>query len=145
MVSSVKRADITQIAALENQMFSDAMSERILLDCVENDIFLAVHQQEKIVGYILCSTVLDEMEILRIAVDEDYRRRGYGRLLLLKVREIAQSRGISACFLEVRESNLSAQALYRSVGFSVCGHRSRFYRQPDEDAVLMQTTWSIDK
>jgi [ribosomal protein S18]-alanine N-acetyltransferase len=78
-------------------------------------------------------TAPDEAEILNLAVDPDYRRRGLARKLLA-----AAFRQPRTFFLEVRQSNTAAQSLYRSLGFTECGRRPGYYRNPDEDAVLMR-------
>jgi ribosomal-protein-alanine N-acetyltransferase len=82
---------------------------------------------------VIRQTAPDEAEILNIAVDPAHRRRGLARRLLA-----AALRQPRTFFLEVRESNAAAQALYRSLGFTACGHRPGYYRHPDEPAVLMR-------
>lgn len=71
-----------------------------------------------------------EAELLNLAVDPRLRRRGAGRALV----EVMEGRRV---WLEVRASNEAAIRFYRSLGFAVCGVRRRYYRDPDEDAVLM--------
>ncbi|MCL4842987.1 MAG: ribosomal protein S18-alanine N-acetyltransferase [Bryobacteraceae bacterium] len=82
---------------------------------------------------VIRQTAPDEAEILNLAVDPAHRRRGLARKLLA-----AAFRAPRTFFLEVRESNASAQALYRSLGFTECGRRPGYYRQPDEAAILMR-------
>lgn len=81
--------------------------------------------------------VLDEGAITNIAVLPDFRRRGLGRAIVSALKSEAQKRGICIVFLEVRESNGGAIALYLSEGFSECGKRKGFYRHPQEDAIQM--------
>lgn len=75
-----------------------------------------------------------EREILNIAVHPAYRRRGLGKKLM--ETELARSKG--AWFLEVRESNAAAIALYRSMGFEIAGRRPDYYRTPTEAAIVMR-------
>lgn len=82
---------------------------------------------------VIRQTAPDEAEILNIAVDPAHRRRGLARKLLASA-----FRSPRTFFLEVRQSNTSAQALYRSFGFTRCGRRPGYYRHPDEDAILMR-------
>ncbi|HAX40959.1 MAG TPA: ribosomal protein S18-alanine N-acetyltransferase [Bryobacteraceae bacterium] len=82
---------------------------------------------------VIRQTAPDEAEILNIAVDPAHRRRGLARRLLA-----AAFRQPRTFFLEVRQSNIAAQALYRSLGFHVCGRRPGYYRHPDEPAILMR-------
>lgn len=76
----------------------------------------------------------DEREILYIAVDPAYRRRGIARRLVENA--LATSQGV--CFLEVRESNLAAISLYESIGFQAVGLRENYYYDPTETAIVMR-------
>lgn len=75
----------------------------------------------------------DEFELLNMAVAVEVRRRGYGRALLMDVLD--RYRGV--WFLEVRASNVAAQALYEGLGFHRSGRRREYYRSPPEDAIEM--------
>src|SRR5437870_6612849 len=78
-----------------------------------------------------------EAEILDIAVAEKHRRHGHARFLLEKFLELARQHGIRDVFLEVRESNFPAIALYREFGFSTSGRRLNYYQHAKEAAVLL--------
>ena len=65
------------------------------------------------------------------------RRRGFGRLLLATLLRAARDAGCERAFLEVREGNAPARALYEGAGFRPCGRRKDYYRLPTEDAILM--------
>jgi ribosomal-protein-alanine acetyltransferase len=89
----------------------------------------------EVIGFIVARiTAPDEREILNIAVDPAHRRRGIGESLLRDL--LAPATG--EVFLEVRKSNLSAQRLYRSVGFRDAGFRPNYYEDPPEDALIMR-------
>ena len=141
MILQAQPEDIDAIAALEKQIFSDAMTAGLLSSSMDRNLFFVAKDGESVLGYFLGTYVLDEMEVLRIAVSPERRGQGYGRALLNVAKKAAVALGITRCFLEVRESNAVAIALYRSMGFTPCGRRVRFYRQPDEDAILMQAQW----
>jgi ribosomal-protein-alanine N-acetyltransferase len=79
--------------------------------------------------------VLDEAHVATLAVHPALRRRGLGRMILRRALEEAARGGAKLAYLEVRESNLAAQEMYREFGFEVTGRRSRYYMT--EDAVLM--------
>lgn len=79
-------------------------------------------------------TAPGESEILNLAVDPSYRRRGLATALMESVRR----RRAGQLFLEVRESNLAAQDLYRGLGFDVVGTRPRYYDNPVESAIVMR-------
>ncbi len=98
----------------------------------DEDYYLAYEGQE-LVGFLVVQTVLDEMEILQIAVRADFQRLGIASQLMAAVMDWEGD-----IFLEVRESNSAAQALYTRQHFTKIGKRKDYYRNPVEDAVLMK-------
>ncbi|WP_449452431.1 ribosomal protein S18-alanine N-acetyltransferase [Streptococcus suis] len=98
----------------------------------DEDYYLAYEGQE-LVGFLAIHTVLDEMEILQIAVRADFQRLGIASQLMAAVMDWEGD-----IFLEVRESNSAAQALYTRQHFTKIGKRKDYYRNPVEDAVLMK-------
>ncbi len=91
---------------------------------------------------VLCAScayrvMLDEAEILDVAVHPDWRRRGLGRFLLRLTLRRAALAGARTVRLEVRAGNLAALRLYGSLGFAREGMRRGYYREPVEDAVLL--------
>lgn len=101
----------------------------------EGKILLVAEADGVPVGYIGAYTVLGETDILTVAVDPAARRQGVGRRLLESLFE-ALSGQSSVIYLEVRESNAPARALYASLGFSEVGRRRGYYKRPAEDAIL---------
>ncbi|HEL1612830.1 TPA: ribosomal protein S18-alanine N-acetyltransferase [Streptococcus suis] len=98
----------------------------------DEDYYLAFEGQE-LVGFLAVQTVLDEMEILQIAVKTDFQRLGIASQLMAAVMDWEGD-----IFLEVRESNSAAQALYTRQHFTKIGKRKDYYRNPVEDAVMMK-------
>ncbi|NQP65855.1 ribosomal protein S18-alanine N-acetyltransferase [Streptococcus suis] len=98
----------------------------------DEDYYLAYEGQE-LVGFLAVQMVLDEMEILQIAVKADFQRLGIASQLMAAVMDWKGD-----IFLEVRESNSAAQALYTRQHFTKIGKRKDYYRNPVEDAVLMK-------
>jgi ribosomal-protein-alanine N-acetyltransferase len=92
-----------------------------------------------IIGYICVRTILDVTHIMKIGVLEKFRKRGVGsELLRLALRDIRHAgREIKAVTLEVRPSNKEAIRLYKKAGFRETGFRPLYYRDPDEDALIM--------
>jgi ribosomal-protein-alanine N-acetyltransferase len=90
-----------------------------------------------VIGYVGCWMVLEEGQINNIAVDPDWRRMGVARALIQALFAIGRAHGTRQYLLEVRQANHSAQALYRSLGFSEIGVRSAYYGDNDEDAIIM--------
>ncbi len=83
--------------------------------------------------------VLDESELLEIAVQPAMQGRGYGKALLAQAIALARRNGAVRMFLEVRESNARARKMYTSFGFEETGRRKNYYPTENgrEDAILM--------
>ncbi|MGI8620131.1 MAG: ribosomal protein S18-alanine N-acetyltransferase [Gemmatimonadaceae bacterium] len=92
----------------------------------------------RIAGYGVLIHALDEAELLNLAVSDESRRRGVGSALLIRLLDSARSRGVRTVYLEVRESNAAARALYGSHGFVEVGRRRAYYQRPVEDALILQ-------
>jgi len=88
-------------------------------------------------GFAVFRRVLDEAEILNLAVDPSVRRMGIGRELLIAGMRELRARGVSKVFLEVRASNQPAIDFYSVAGFTAQGRRRGYYREPVEDALTM--------
>ena len=94
-------------------------------------------EDETLVAYALFVILPPEAELLNIAVSPTLRRSGAARMLLDYADGVLSERGVSETFLEVRESNTAARALYTSRGFVPVGKRKNYYRYPTEDAIVM--------
>lgn len=133
-------SDVAAVCAIEQQAqphpwtagnFTDALrcGYRCMLDEIDGVI----------VSYAVLMPVLDEAELLTIAVAPHQQRKGLGRLILLDVLHWAQTQTMRKIFLEVRVSNVPAIALYRATGFVEIGRRRGYYQNANgrEDALLM--------
>lgn len=89
------------------------------------------------VGFLAARQAADEAEILNIAVRPDFRRRGIASALLRAALNEFRRSAVARVFLELRESNLPARALYERHGFLPSGRRKAYYHHPTEDAVCM--------
>ena len=85
-------------------------------------------------GFILIRTVVDEAEILTLAVRPEARRRGLGADLVRAGADASRARGAVKLFLEVADDNAPALALYRAAGFVEDGRRKGYYPRPDGPA-----------
>lgn len=92
----------------------------------------------QVIGYGGCWLIAGEAHISTIAVRPDYRRQGLGELLLASMLKRAIELHAEYSVLEVRESNVTAQALYRKYEYRVVGRRRHYYRDDGEDALLME-------
>jgi ribosomal-protein-alanine N-acetyltransferase len=91
----------------------------------------------RLAGYLGYWLLVDEMHISTLAVHPDLRGRGLGERLLMAGLDQARRQGAGMATLEVRPSNEAAVALYRKHGFEVVGRRRGYYRDNNEDALLM--------
>ena len=98
---------------------------------------------EKLVGYVGSQTVLGETDMMNVAVCPDYRRQGIAEGLILALTADLKARESHCLTLEVRDSNVSARALYEKLGFSEIGRRKNYYRNPKEDALILRKEWSL--
>ena len=90
-----------------------------------------------IVGVVVAWLLVDDIHIATIATHPAFRRQGIAQALLAHVLKLGAEEGALSSFLEVRESNLAAQAMYRKFGYEVTGRRPRYYKDNGEDAILM--------
>jgi ribosomal-protein-alanine N-acetyltransferase len=91
----------------------------------------------RVVGFAAFHRIIDETELFNMAVDPDFRRQGAAHALLVEARERLRTAGAKRVYLEVRQSNKPAQALYYSLGFAIHSLRRDYYRDPPEDALLL--------
>jgi ribosomal-protein-alanine N-acetyltransferase len=135
-------ADIGGMIALERDSHSAAhwtepTYGRIFSPDLAPRIALVVEDQDALVrGFAVARVVGEEVEIENIVVDRKRRHQGLGTKLLEKMIERSRSGNASRLFLEVRESNPAARALYEKCGFVLSGRRRAYYTSPREDAVL---------
>jgi ribosomal-protein-alanine N-acetyltransferase len=90
------------------------------------------------VGKVLASEAVSLGELESVAVGGSTRRSGVGRMLCEAVIGWCMERGATEVELEVRAGSMGAIALYIGLGFVVVGERAGYYRDPAEDALLMQ-------
>ena len=133
-------SDLPSAAGLEAEVFSvpwglELLESELLRD---NTVLLGAFWDDALVGYASLFTVLDEGEITRVAVHPRSRRRGIGRELIVRLLAAGQERALSRLFLEVREGNAAAIALYGGLGFAACGLRPGYYDDNGENAVIMR-------
>ena len=96
-----------------------------------------------VLGYVGSQTVLDETDMMNIAVHPDYRRRGIAAALIEALVFSLKARGSRSLKLEVRTSNHPAIALYEGMGFVRLGLRKNYYRNPKEDALILGKEWEL--
>lgn len=136
-VRPYKKHDFDALYAIEKRVFPDAWSQ----NGMENELssakaqYFVAEEDGNIVGYAGFWQVLDEAEIMKIAVDTSFRRRGIGGALLTAMLDEARKSGAAYIFLEVREGNRSARRLYEKHRFYSYAVREKYYSD-GENAVL---------
>jgi ribosomal-protein-alanine N-acetyltransferase len=143
-IDFMRKVDIDQVLAIERNSFSMPWSRNLFLSEFRSPLVstlfvsLSSTAPERIVtGYIVFWLVADEMHILNLAVESGQRRRGIARRLVLTGIRHAYAKGARRALLEVRASNMFAQKLYSSLGFTGTSVRRNYYDNPVEDAVVM--------
>lgn len=135
---------VAGIAALEKICFSDPWSETSISSELNNplSLWLVALDNDRVVGYVGSQTVLDGADMMNIAVDPAYRRRGVAAELIERLETALKSKCVICLVLEVRASNAPAIALYDKLGFAIVGRRPNYYRHPKEDALIMRKEWT---
>lgn len=136
---------VAQVAALEKLCFSDPWSENSIASELANplSLWLIAEEDGTVCGYAGSQTVLDETDMMNIAVHPDCRRRGFAAALIGELVTQLKGRGSRILRLEVRQSNAPAIALYESMGFKELGLRKNYYRNPRENALILGKEWEV--
>ena len=132
-----------QIAELEKVCFADPWS----VTSIETELtsrlslWLVAMEGDILVGYVGSQTVIDESDMMNIAVHPDYRRQGIAEALVGALEKALRQQSSRALTLEVRDSNVPAITLYDKLGFTQVGLRKNYYRNPKEDARILRKEW----
>ena len=132
--------DVSAVVDLDQKSFSLPWPERSFrFELTDNPAARCwvAELDGNVVGMIVVWLIVDEAHVATIATHPNYRRQGIGkRLLAHALRHLIQD-GERSSFLEVRESNIAAQEMYLKFGYEATGRRRHYYRDNDEDAILM--------
>ena len=131
--------DLSPVMQIEDQAYPFPWTPGIMNDCLTSNYYCYVYEvNDEIRGYIIFSTVLDELHLLNICIAPVYQKKGYGQCLLDWLISFAREKTIKTLYLEVRSSNTSAIYLYESTGFNEMGCRPSYYpaKKGKEDALL---------
>lgn len=144
-IEAMTRAHIAPIAALEAVCFQDPWPETAIESELNNplSLWLVAEENGTVVGYVGSQTVLGEADIMNVAVDPGFRRRGVARALLTQLQQRLAAQQVHSLTLEVRVSNASAISLYSGLGFVQVGRRPNYYHKPKEDALILRKEWSL--
>jgi len=135
--------DLEAVLDIESASFSRPWTRRHFLDEMHSPFgfpLVATAPDGGVAGYLCLKLLLDEAEILDVAVSHAQRGRGIGRFLVESALTFCRTREVALLSLEVRVSNCAAIALYDRLGFRASGRRKRYYEN-GEDAILMDYTF----
>jgi [ribosomal protein S18]-alanine N-acetyltransferase len=141
VIEPMRRRDLTAIQVIERQVYPMPWSVNVFANEIEmakqgQRYYICAHRGGDLVGYAGMMIVGDEAHITNVATSPARQREGIGRRLVAELAWEARRRSCVALTLEVRLSNIAAQALYRQFGFEPAGIRQKYYENV-EDAIVM--------
>ncbi len=141
----MEKCHVEKIGELERLCFSAPWSENSIASELENplSLWLVAMHDDVLLGYIGSQSVLDEADMMNVAVFPEARLQGVGQLLVTALVDALKSRGVGSLTLEVRVSNERAKAMYKKLGFGEVGRRPKYYFDPREDALILRKEWEV--
>ena len=142
MIALMQPEHVGAVKALLDSCFADGRwsveSIQSELEKADSRCTVAV-EDSKVVGFLAFEQIMDEGSIVEVAVSPDHRRRGIARALIREALQVCE--GLRTVFLEVREGNAPAVALYESLGFERIAVRRGYYDKPKENAIIMRKNY----
>lgn len=144
-IKAMESWHVAEVAALEKMCFADPWSERSVAGELDNplSLWLVCVEDDRVIGYVGSQTVIDETDMMNVAVHPDARRRGIAESLISALVLELKKRNSRCLALEVRASNEPAIGLYHKMGFALAGRRPNYYRNPREDALILRKEWEL--
>ena len=140
LIREMEERDLDRIMEIEKDCFTTPWSrESFLLEITENMLakYIVAEIDGEVAGYGGIWMIIGEGHITNIAVESKYRKMGVGKKLVEGLIEVSKRMFITSMTLEVRESNIPAQNLYKQYGFKEQGIRPNYYADDNEDAIIM--------
>ena len=136
----MRESDLPRVTQIEERSFGAPWSESTFRGLMRRPsaCLIVAEGVDEVVGFFAMWFAAGKAELGDLVVHPTYRRKGVGGKLLARALGEARQRAAKTVFLEVRESNTAARALYEAVGFSVLTIRKGYYSMPEEDAVVMR-------
>ena len=143
MVSIVSNCDLNQaknLSQLEKKIFNTSWDPSWIREKINNQnaIYWIKKENDEIIGYLAIQFTGVDIEILGLGVLQNYRRKGYASDLMVTMMDYLKQYNYNKIFLEVRDSNNVAKALYSKFNFNRSGTRLNYYK--DENAALYETS-----
>lgn len=135
--------DIEEIMTIEEESFSNPWSRRNFELELTNPLahYQLLTLSNIVIGYAGAYLLADEAHIGNVAIDFDYRGKGYGKYLMNHFLFALHEKGARAATLEVRDDNFPAIKLYKSLGFVLEGVRKNYYQDVKRDALILWKRW----
>ncbi|MBN1351792.1 ribosomal protein S18-alanine N-acetyltransferase [candidate division KSB1 bacterium] len=140
MIRPMRHEDLAQIIRIEEMNFPMPWSVKAFeyeLEQNKNSVAFVAESNSRVIAYSVAHIIIDEMHLLNLSVDRNFRRRRIGELILTINIDHARQYDCSIITLEVRKSNLAAIMLYQKHGFRQTGLRRGYYEPYGEDALLL--------
>lgn len=139
-IEPMSPAHVEQVAELEKLCFSMPWTADLIANELSNplSLWLVACQGGRVAGYVGSQSVMDEADLMNLAVRPEFRRQGAAECLLRALERTLAERGVAQLALEVRASNAAAIALYQKRGYVQAGRRPRYYTRPVEDALILK-------
>ena len=137
LIRPMTRGDLAECLRIERATYPTPWTEGIFTDelTAVGRVYLVAEAEGVVAGYAGLLLVIPEAHVTSVTVDPVFRGRGLGTRLMLRLMDEALASGARSLTLEVRLSNLAAQALYHRFGMAPVGVRKKYYQ--DEDALVM--------
>ncbi len=132
------REDVASIAVIEQQSVSAWSRSQIVAELDGAGPVLVAEDAHGVVGWCCGRRIGEEAELLKFAVSLERRRQGVGSTLYQSFEQSLLAEGCTTLFLEVRKANLAARGFYHRQGFREVGRRAKYYRDPEEDALVLR-------
>ena len=146
IITDMKPQHVAQVAELEKICFgTEAWSEKSVASELDNPLsfWLVADDNGRVAGYVGSQTVMDETDMMNVAVHPDYRKQGIATALIVGLVGELRKKGSHCLTLEVRASNENAISLYRKLDFQQIGLRKNYYHNPKEDALILRKEWAL--
>ena len=139
-VEPMRPEDLDAIMTIEQASFSDPWSRQGFMESMAQPfaVMLTAKDAGEVIGYCCMYQLLDEGEIINVAIDPKRRGQGAGMAMLSELLSVGKASGVKRFLLDVRAGNEPAKRLYEKAGFVKLAVQKDFYETPTEDGWLME-------
>ena len=127
-IRKMSEKDLNSVVINESRSYEFPWTRGIFKDCLGRDYECwVVSLEEQVIGHGIFSLAANEAHLLNLCIQPGFQGRGFGRMLVHHILTVARVAAVELVFLEVRISNLAANQLYESIGFTQIGVRKSYY------------------